>query len=553
MTIPRYGSAQSESDGGEKNRVNRADNIVDSHDASSHDRHLGRDSAVAGGVGAAGLGAYEASKKHDTKSSGFGTQRVTDQRNPISSPNPTSASYGTTNGPSSTTAAPSTGLAATESKLRDQEDGRHFIPGAGNSISSSNPIFASQPTPAGISSTTAAPSTGLAATDAKLREQKDSRHFVPGAAAEDTKDRGLGTQDIGIKTLAGTGAAATGLGAYEAHKYHDEKKNVAGQQSTLSHNQKDNRHVVPGAATENTRDQRMGIHGDAKKTLAGTGAAATGLGAYEAHQHHDKKENVLDQQPNLSHKQKEGILASTSNNTDEKRHEDRDVAAVGAAGAAGAGAHHEYSKHEAEKLAKEQQKQEEKLAKEREREAVKHHKEHERDVKHHEKDAKHHEKAAAKHEKEEEHENKKGHERKPSLIHRILHRHKDKHENEEAEAAAEDSKHGHHVVTQEHNGHNKLHKDPPAGYIEQQQAHDRRSLEKRARAGSSAGRTGTGGVSQGEGILMDPHTGLPMNVGKYGDGHGGTDANPAIQGARSGTAGTTATDWEAIRKADTPY
>jgi hypothetical protein len=100
-----------------------------------------------------------------------------------------------------------------------------------------------------------------------------------------------------------------------------------------------------------------------------------------------------------------------------------------------------------------------------------------------------------------------------------------------------------------------LHKDPPAGYIEQHQAQDanQRSLDKRARAGSSAGQTSTGGVSQGEGIVMDPHTGLTMNVGKYGDGHGGTDANPAIHGAQSGTAETTATDWEAIRKANTPY
>lgn len=54
---------------------------------------------------------------------------------------------------------------------------------------------------------------------------------------------------------------------------------------------------------------------------------------------------------------------------------------------------------------------------------------------------------------------------------------------------------------------------------------------------------------------MDPHTGLPMNVGKYGDGHGGTDGNPSIHGVgHDGVASDAkATDWDAIKKANTPY
>jgi hypothetical protein len=81
-----------------------------------------------------------------------------------------------------------------------------------------------------------------------------------------------------------------------------------------------------------------------------------------------------------------------------------------------------------------------------------------------------------------------------------------------------------------------------------------------------------------------------MNVGRYGDGHGGTDGNPTVHGLHShelggagvapGTAyssgaapgvghesglghsggvapgathGQHTTDWEAIKKADTPY
>jgi hypothetical protein len=46
-----------------------------------------------------------------------------------------------------------------------------------------------------------------------------------------------------------------------------------------------------------------------------------------------------------------------------------------------------------------------------------------------------------------------------------------------------------------------------------------------------------------------------MNVGRYGEGTGGTDANPTIHGVHhhGATAGQTGTNLESIRKADTPY
>lgn len=57
-------------------------------------------------------------------------------------------------------------------------------------------------------------------------------------------------------------------------------------------------------------------------------------------------------------------------------------------------------------------------------------------------------------------------------------------------------------------------------------------------------------------VVIDPHTGLSMNVGRYGDGHGGTDANKTIHGARldgpTHVAGSS-TNWEGVKKADTPY
>jgi hypothetical protein len=62
----------------------------------------------------------------------------------------------------------------------------------------------------------------------------------------------------------------------------------------------------------------------------------------------------------------------------------------------------------------------------------------------------------------------------------------------------------------------------------------------------------------GDGRVVEPHTGLPMNVGKYGDGAGGTDASRTVHGLHGHEAGAGAgagstTDWNAVRKADTPY
>jgi hypothetical protein len=62
------------------------------------------------------------------------------------------------------------------------------------------------------------------------------------------------------------------------------------------------------------------------------------------------------------------------------------------------------------------------------------------------------------------------------------------------------------------------------------------------------------GLGQHDNKVIEPHTGLPMNVGKYGDGHGGTDANPTVHGHQELGAGQQrTTDWEAVKKGDTPY
>ncbi|KAK4899805.1 hypothetical protein LTR27_003071 [Elasticomyces elasticus] len=57
-----------------------------------------------------------------------------------------------------------------------------------------------------------------------------------------------------------------------------------------------------------------------------------------------------------------------------------------------------------------------------------------------------------------------------------------------------------------------------------------------------------------EGVVKHPITGLPMNVGKYGDGHGGTDATPQIPGVNEHEASpAAAADWKDVHKKNTLY
>jgi hypothetical protein len=44
-----------------------------------------------------------------------------------------------------------------------------------------------------------------------------------------------------------------------------------------------------------------------------------------------------------------------------------------------------------------------------------------------------------------------------------------------------------------------------------------------------------------------------MNVARYGDGHGGTDANPTVHGVGENVRSGHTTDWDAVKKNDTPY
>jgi hypothetical protein len=61
-------------------------------------------------------------------------------------------------------------------------------------------------------------------------------------------------------------------------------------------------------------------------------------------------------------------------------------------------------------------------------------------------------------------------------------------------------------------------------------------------------------VVGGHHTVTEPHTGLPMNVERYGDGRGGTDANANIAGQHGVPGqGQSTTNWDAIKKGDTVF
>lgn len=110
---------------------------------------------------------------------------------------------------------------------------------------------------------------------------------------------------------------------------------------------------------------------------------------------------------------------------------------------------------------------------------------------------------------------------------------------------------------------NRLHKDPPRGWMAEHQQADQSGHGPTDRTNRLSGdrdtRPGAYGSypsNEQSGKVTEPHTGLPMNVGDYGDGRGGTDGNTNIHGYHevpSASQQGGATDWEAVRKANTPY
>ena len=256
--------------------------------------------------------------------------------------------------------------------------------------------------------------------------------------------------------------------------------------------------------------------------------------------------------------------------TRDETHYGRDAAVAGGVGAAGAGAyaatrdhddplnttHSAYGTEDPNKHNKlhKQSPDEKKLEKEQAKEEKHHEKElekqHHAAQKQHEKDDKERRHAAEKAEKKHEKEVEKQHEKeekekKPSLIDRILHRHKDdKDETTTSSSSVTKSEHEPlHIKENTDNGPLDHPLVTAAGTT--------------TTAGDTTGSSVTPAAYQqgGSNIVKDPHTGLPVDTSK-GTGVGGTDGNPNIGGIHShtGEAGATSgPDWEAIKKSNTPY
>jgi hypothetical protein len=310
----------------------------------------------------------------------------------------------------------------------------------------------------------------------------------------------------------------------------------------------------------------------------------TGTAAYGASQVYDRRE----QDPLMQNQQQQVPLEQNK-----EHHYGRDAALVGGTGAAAYGASEVYDKHEQEKLLKEQEKQAEHKAKEHDKELKHEAKEHDKQAKHdaheaekarkkeEERIAKENEKAAKEHAKEQEKlekhhakEAEKAEEKRQKELEK-LEKEKEK-ENQKLAAARADE------AEAKHKEHNKLHKDPPeerekkdgilhrifhhkqyererpegrgASFDEErpkgleykdadeerfarqhEQLAAKRSLDGPGHAGLPA--TGAAGGVANDGIVTEPHTGLPMNVGKYGSGAGGTDGGQHIAGYGEHVAG----------------
>ena len=612
--------------------------------------HYGRDAAVAGGAAATGAGAYgayEASKPSASESVsssqpsdiGYGTQTssIPQQPSAVPSSKPSGNVYDSQTGPTdqqSSRASPSqpSEIGYGSQTGRDAPRAGAVTSGPARVTESSGPLgsgsqsggYDGQQEPqhhygrdaavgggvggAGFGAYEASKHAGDSSRDPKAGHTEYGGQEAPTGPAyhsqPTSQSTGSNTQQApqhhyGRDAAIAGGAGATGVGAYEVGKHVD-----------------DSRHV-PTGTTPGYDSQRAEI--------------PTGHPAHRVAVDTTGMPSATDAAPDVPTKaQKE---------EPKEHHYGRDAAVAGGTGAVGAGAAYEHQQHEAEKRAKQAQAQAEKEAKQHqkeleksqaqadkslktqakanEKEAKKEHKEHDKATaaaeKEHRKETekleKEHEKALAAaekdHKKKEEkelaagaggaaaaggamyaaedgkHQDEEKH-KKPGLLEKILHPRRTKEQSSEEAEAAENERiirgkaHDHesqaHGVSADEGGRHRLHKDPPASHPAAQ-GDEGVVTEKHTGLPMNVGQYGSGqggtdgadrqvpgyqgeevgGTVPHDRVVIEPHTGLPMNVGKYGSGAGGTDGaeqirNPAEQGFEPRK-----TDWDEVKKANTPY
>ncbi|ORY05921.1 hypothetical protein BCR34DRAFT_42314 [Clohesyomyces aquaticus] len=584
------------------------------------ENHHGRDAAVVGGTGAAGLGAYEAAQKYDQHRSTQPSASMNDQRF-----DPSSRS---TQDPTQTS---------------QHHYGRDAALVGGAGLASAGAYAATRP-----HDEPAQRSVG----------QTDMQHQDPPQTSQHHYGRDA--------ALVG-GAGLAGAGAHSATRPHDESTQHSLPQSNLQHQD-------PTQTSQYHYGRDAGLVG---------GAGLAGAGAYAATRPHDEPAERSVPQNDLQQTAVHNRYDSVQNPDDKQPqdHHKRDVAALGATGAvAGAGAGYALSHHEAEKAEKERlaqqkaqekaqqkelehaHKQEQKDLEHKQKEAEKEHakelkhqqKEHEKELAHkqkehekeqakeqkhhdklvaaeekqHQKDAEHQESIRQKQlEKEQEDNRRKDEEaaastgdgKKKHHLFGFLHRNKDKHADDKSDDGSGSPRHSkeyaagaagvgaagigagayeasrHSEDSDNPNsprwkGKNKLHKDPPPGHPAREALEGQgQGVGKQEHMGvdgpignpdlvsgdreTKSGVYGAHAPDEQQHRVIEPHTGLPMNVEKYGDGKGGTDGSNTVlghhdlshsqvqgQGMNQGQGQAQAqaqahgtTDWEGIKKANTPY
>ncbi|KAF2497279.1 hypothetical protein BU16DRAFT_538372 [Lophium mytilinum] len=556
----------------------------------SSDHHYGRDAALAGGAGAVGAGEYEANKH-----SGGQTQIRRDDPSAFGGAafsSPTS----TTSPTSPTGAGDSLRSSAAQRAIeqhREAAAGAHQPyesaireGGIGGSPRSSEHHGRDAALGAGA---IGAGGLGAHEYDQHRNTQPSSsvgeqRYDPSSTRAQDSTQQHHYGRDA---ALVG-GAGATGLGADEAYKHYGDQV-VGGPEA--------------GNTTQSTQQQPHDSHLGRDAALGGGALGAGAVGAHELSKHDEEKKHGL-----FSHKDKTAAEPSQStqqagygdrhshtHDTTEPRSHKGEYAAAGAGvGAAGVGAH-ELSKHDnttQEKGGLFHHKDQDTTATPTHHEyattgvvggmgsaglAEKHNHGQQGtadlsdpkayDQKLLDRDAKHREEAlAAKREMEEKEAEKQRKKESKGGLFGFLHRDKDKHAGETTDESRRSGEYGAAgagvgaagigagAYEADKSGRNKLHKDPPANHPAAQAGEGYGATGQSTGLGSDSSEMHPGyGNSANQGVVTEPHTGLPMNVGKYGDGAGGTDGNTNIAGATAHQGGERGADWEGIKKANTPY
>jgi hypothetical protein len=295
------------------------------------ENHHGRDAAIAGGAGAAGLGALAAGKHHREERPEIGGEQFATESSPYSSKPVDPRLYGAAGPPTSTHAqsAPSSQIPVS-SKTTSQRDAAMATGLSGG--------------PSTTTTDRSAPSSQIPVTSGKSTSERDAALATGYSASKhhgDSKEntQPLTTHDEESKHHYGRDAAATGglgaaaVGAYAATRDNKDETFTSPRESVAPvSKERDFAHTTSQASDEHSnadpgRPSKIGDTGDPTK---------------DGHFSSDK-----DVAPHrdisipLSHEGETSQPTSTSKSQDEqsKHHHGREAAAAGGLGAAGAGAY----------------------------------------------------------------------------------------------------------------------------------------------------------------------------------------------------------------------